>query len=160
MSYEGIDVRFLQKKVGGSQLGTKQRHSIVDFISILSVMATKACMVKNIHHEFIEAGMIDINNLQYPVFGKIISTCRRISSVEEYKNIENNMNTIIHESCEFGHISEEVCNHIGIARDRDSMSCEVMQDHNFTRKLSTYQMPNSQTSNLSPKGKTSTKSAD
>jgi hypothetical protein len=107
-------------------LAPNKRHSLVDFISTLSDMATKACMVKNIQHGFIEARMIDINDLWYPVFNKIISTCRRIPSVEEYTNIENNMNTIIHESCKFGHISEEVYDRIGIARDRDSIGREVM----------------------------------
>jgi hypothetical protein len=78
--------------------------------------------------------MIDINSLQYPVFDKIISTCRRIPSVEEYTNIENNMNTIIHESCKFKHISEEVYDRISIARDRDSMGREVMRDAKFSQE--------------------------
>jgi hypothetical protein len=62
--------------------------------------------------------MIDADNLRYPVFDEIIATCKRNPSVEEYKNIENNMNTIIHESCEFGHISEEVYDRLNIVRDR------------------------------------------
>jgi hypothetical protein len=117
-----------KEKLGDLNLAPNKRHSLVDFISTLLVMATKACMVKNIQHGFIKAGMIDINNLLYPVFDMIISTCQWIPSVEVYKNIEKNMNTIIHESCKFGHISKEVYNHIGIARDRESMGREVMQD--------------------------------
>ncbi len=54
--------------------------------------------------------------------------------MEEYKNIKNNINTIIHESCKFGHISKEVYDRIGIARDRDSMGREVMQDATFSRE--------------------------
>ncbi len=65
--------------------------------------------------------MIDGDNLRFPVFDRIIATCRRNPSTEEYNNIENNMNTIIHESCEFGHISEEVYDRIGIPRDRDKI---------------------------------------
>ena len=91
-------------------------------------MATKACTVKNIQQGFIDAGMIDGDNLHFPVFDQIIATCRQNRSTEEYNNIENNMNTIIHESCEFGHISEEVYDRIGIPRDRDSMGREVMWD--------------------------------
>ena len=44
------------------------------------------------------------------------------------------MNTIIHESCEFGHISEEVYDRIGIPRDRDSMGREVMRDATISQK--------------------------
>jgi hypothetical protein len=108
-------------------LAPNKRYSLIDFISSLSVMATKACKVKNIQHGFIKAGMIDDENLRYPVLDKIIATCRRNPSVEEYKNIENNMNTIIHESCEFGHISKEVYDCLNIVRDRDSMGCEVLR---------------------------------
>ena len=75
--------------------------------------------------------------------------------MEEYKNIENNMNAIIHETCKFGHICEEVYHGLNIIRDRDSNGREVIAGcHNFTRKLSAYQMPYSQTSNKSQKGKT------
>ncbi len=70
--------------------------------------------------------MIDAENLRYPVFDKIIANCRRNPSVKEYKNIENNMNTFVHESCEFGHISKEVYDRLNIVRDRDSMGCEVI----------------------------------
>ncbi len=68
-------------------LAPNKRNSLIDFISSLSVMATKACTVKIIQHGFIEAGMIDAENLQYTEFDKIIATCRWSPSVEEYKNI-------------------------------------------------------------------------
>jgi hypothetical protein len=57
-------------------LAPNKRNSLVDFISSLSVIATKACTVKNIQHGIIEAGMIGAENLRYPVFDKIIATCR------------------------------------------------------------------------------------
>ncbi len=44
------------------------------------------------------------------------------------------MNTIIHESCEFGHISEDVYDRIGIPRDRDSMGREVMRDATISQE--------------------------
>jgi hypothetical protein len=131
---KGLMLDAFTEKLDHLNLAPNKRHSLVVFISSLSVIATKACMVKNIQHGFIEAGMIDAENLRYPVFDKIIATCRRNPSVEEYKNIENNMNTIIHESCEFGHISEEVYDRPNIVRDRDSMGCKVMQDATITRE--------------------------
>ena len=36
------------------------------------------------------------------------------------------MDTIIHESCEYGHISEHVYDRLNIVRDRDSLGREVM----------------------------------
>jgi len=78
--------------------------------------------------------MIDVDNLRYPVFDRIISTCRRNPSMEEYKNIENNMDIIINESYEFGHISEEVYDRLGIAKDRDGMGREVMRDATISQE--------------------------
>jgi hypothetical protein len=123
-----------KEKLEHHNLAPNKRYSLVDFISSLSVMATKACTVKNIQHGFIKAGMIDAENLRYPVFDKIIATCRWNPSVEEYKNIENNMNTIIHESCEFRHISKEIYDRLNIIRDKDSMGCEVMRDAKITQE--------------------------
>jgi hypothetical protein len=123
-----------KEKLEYLNLAPNMTHSLIDFISTLSVMATKACTIKNIQHEFIMAGMIDDNNLHFPVVNKIIATCRCNPSVEEYKNIENNINTIIHESCDFGHISKEVYNGLNIVRDRDSMGCKVMWDATISQK--------------------------
>ncbi len=123
-----------KEKLQDLNLAPNKRQSLVDFILTLLVMATKACMVKNIQHGFIETGMIGDDNLRHPVFDKIIATCRRNPSVEEYKNIENNMSTIIYESCEFGHISEDVYNHLNVIRDRDSMGHEVMQDATISQE--------------------------
>ncbi len=44
------------------------------------------------------------------------------------------MNTIIHESCEFGHISKEVYDFLIIVRDRDSMGREVMRDATISQE--------------------------
>ncbi len=43
-----------KEKLKHLNLAPNKRHSLVDFISSLSVMATKACMVKNIQHGFIK----------------------------------------------------------------------------------------------------------
>ena len=96
---KALMLNVFKEKLDDLTLAPNKRHSLVDFISILSVMATNACTVKNIQHGFIEAGMIDGDNLRFPVFDRIIATCRRNPSTEEYNNIENNMNTIINESC-------------------------------------------------------------
>ena len=100
----------------------------------MTVIATKACTVRNIQHGFIEAGKIVGDNLCFPVFEKILAICRHNPSMEEYKNIENKTNTIIHVSCEYGHISKEVSDAINIVGDRDSMDCEVMRDATISQE--------------------------
>jgi hypothetical protein len=123
-----------KEKLQDFNLALNKRQSLINFILTLSVMVTEACTVKNIQHGFVEKGMINDDNLRYPVFDKMIATCRRNPSVEEYKNIENNMSTIIYESCEFGHISEDVYDHLNVMRDRDSMGREVVRDATISQE--------------------------
>ncbi len=44
------------------------------------------------------------------------------------------MDTIIHESCEYGHISEHVYDRLNIVKDRDSLGREVMRDATITQE--------------------------
>ena len=117
-----------KEKLEYLNLPSNKRHCLIVFISTLSVMTTIACTVKNIQHGFIQAGIIDGDNLHFPVFNKILATCRRNPSIEEYKNIERNMDKIMCESCEFGQISEDIYEALDIVRDRDSMGREVLWD--------------------------------
>jgi hypothetical protein len=102
--------------------------SLIDFISTLSEMATNASSVKNIQHGFIMTGQIVGRNMRFPVFDTILSTCRQNPKKEEYEIIENNMTNILYHSSEYGHISEDVYNQMGIVRDCDSRGCKVLRD--------------------------------
>jgi hypothetical protein len=115
-------------------LTTNKMKSLIDFISTLLEMATKACSVKNIEHGFIMTGQIDGWNMRFPVFNTILSTCRRNPNKEEYENIEKNMTNILYHSSEYGHISKDVYDQMGIVRDHDSMGCEVLRDATISQE--------------------------
>jgi hypothetical protein len=108
--------------------------SLIDFISTSSAIATKVCTVKNIQHGFTEAGMFDGDNLRFPVYDKILATCRWNPSLAEYENIEKNMPTILHHSCEFGHVSDDIYDKLGIIQDREKMGHEVTRDASIFQK--------------------------
>ncbi len=116
------------------RLPSNKTKSLIDFISTLSAIATKVCTVKNIQHGFMEAGLFDGNNLRFPVNDKILATCRRNPSLAEYENIEKNMPTILHHSCEFGHVSDDIYDKLGIIRDRDKMGHEVTRDATISQE--------------------------
>ncbi len=115
-------------------LTANKMKSLIDFISTLSEMATKACSVKNIQHGFIMTGQIDGLHMRTPVFDTILSTCRQNPKKEEYENIAKNMTNILYHSSEYGHISEDAYDQMGIVRDRDSMGCEVMRDATISQE--------------------------
>jgi hypothetical protein len=78
--------------------------------------------------------MIDGNNLRFPVYDKIIATCRRNPSLEEYENIEKNMPMILNHSFEFGHISDDIYDKLGIMQDHDKMGRKVMRDASISQE--------------------------
>jgi hypothetical protein len=104
-----------KNKLENLHLPSNKTKSLIDFISTLSAIATKVCTVKNIQHRFTEAGMLDADNHRFPVYDKILATCRWNPSLAEYKNIEKNMPMILHHSSEFGNISDDIYDKIGIS---------------------------------------------
>jgi hypothetical protein len=77
---------------------------------------------------------LDGDNLRFPVYDKILAICRRNPSLAEYENIEKNMPTILHHSCEFGHVSDDIYDKLGIIRDRDKMGHEIMRDASISQE--------------------------
>jgi hypothetical protein len=115
-------------------LAANKMKSLINFISTLSEMATKACSMKNIQHGFIMTGQIDGWNMHFPVFDTILSTCWQNPKKEEYENIEKNMTNILYCSSEYGQISKDVYNQMGIVRDCDSMGCEFLRDATISQE--------------------------
>ncbi len=115
-------------------LPPNKMKSIINSISALSEMATKACSVKNIQHGFIMDGLIDGINMCFPVFDTIISKCWQNPKKEEYENIEENMTNILYQSSGYGHIADKIYGQMGIVSDRDSMGSEVLHDATISQK--------------------------
>jgi hypothetical protein len=97
--------------------------SLIHFISTISEMATKAYSVKNMQHGFIKAGLIDGVKMHALVFDTILSTCCQNLKREEYENIEKNMANIPFQSCDYGHMGEDVYNQMNIVQDCDRLDC-------------------------------------
>ncbi len=123
-----------KNKLDDINLPSNKTKSLIDFILTLSAIATKVCTVKNIQHGFTEAGMLDGDNHRLPVYDKILVTCRRNPSLAEYENIKKNMPTILHHSCEFGHISDDIYDKLGIQQDHDKMGREVTRDASISQE--------------------------
>lgn len=48
-------------------------------------MVTKAATNTNIQHGFLSNGLIDTKHRRYPDFNRILSTCRRNPTLEQYQ---------------------------------------------------------------------------
>ena len=116
------------------KMAENKKRALIDFLSVIPTIATKACTVDNIRRGFITAGIIDDKRKRYPVFNRILSTCRRDVQVTEYKCIVDNFHRIINEACEKGIVSEEVFEEIGIIKDSDSTGNTVLRDAEISQE--------------------------
>ncbi len=66
-------------------LNSKKKSSLIDFISTLPELATKAATRGNILHGFYESGLIDRTKSRYPVLLKVLGTCRSTIPKELYQ---------------------------------------------------------------------------
>jgi len=94
-------------QLAGFNLALNKRNALIDFLSKIPEIATKACTPDNIQHGFIEAGIIDKDKLRYPVLNKILATCRRNPTKVEYELILDTFEYFLNAAVENGHIPEE-----------------------------------------------------
>jgi len=114
-------------KLACLSLKPSKKNALIDFLSVLPEVATKACTPKNIRHGFIEAGYIDPDKFRYPVFNKILATCRRAIKKDEYENMCETFPHFLQAMVEQGFIPEEYFDLYGIAVDRDMNGDEVVR---------------------------------
>ena len=116
------------------RLASNKRGALIDFLSILPEVATKACTKSNIQHGFIEAGIIDEVNHRYPVFDKMLATCRRNPTVEEYESAKSNFPDFVNAVEERGIIPEELYEMHGIDVDKDAHGNTVRRDYEISQE--------------------------
>ena len=100
------------------QLKTTKKNALIDFISSLPEMTSKAVTRKNVIHGFKENGMIDAKCLSYPDFDKILTTYRTDPTKEEYKLCGKSFPYLIEEFKQKGHIPDKTFEELGFPMDR------------------------------------------
>ena len=96
-----------------------KHNAIVDFISSVPEMTSKAVTRDNITHGFKENGMIDNKYLRYPDLNKILATCRRDPTIDEYNNCIEHFPFLYNMYSRDGHVSDDVFEELGFPMDSD-----------------------------------------
>ena len=126
---------FLEHKVLKQlSLANNKKNAIIDFLSTLPDVASKACTTSNIRHGFIQAGIIDKDRYRFPVFNKILATCRRNPMQEEYNCIIENFEDFIGMACNHGHLTKDLFDVHGIMRDQDCNGNEVLRNAGISQE--------------------------
>ncbi len=88
-----ISNMFHSKNMSFLSLKSTKKNALIDFLSVLPEISTTACSKDNIKHGFIHAGIINKEFNRYPVFNKILATCRQQPTIEELKQWRNHSQT-------------------------------------------------------------------
>ena len=74
----------LQKLANENKLILKssKKNAIIDFVSCVPEMTTRAVTINKRIHDFFENGMIYFDNNRFPYFNNILATCRKDPTVE------------------------------------------------------------------------------
>ena len=79
-------------------LKSTKKNALIDFLSVLPEIATTACSKDNIKHVFIQAGIIYKEFNRYPIFNRILATCRQQPTLEEYRTVLESFETSLRSS--------------------------------------------------------------
>jgi hypothetical protein len=115
-------------------LKPKKEASLVDFISVLPEIATKAATRNNIVHGFIACGLIDKDEMKFPVLDKILGTCRTSIPKEHYDRLIANFGLLYNTMLEHGRIDDELYYELGFPKDLDANGKEVIRDAGITQE--------------------------
>lgn len=112
----------------------------------LPELLERTCTSSNIQHGFIEAGIIDNKvKKRYPVFTKIIATCRRNPTIPEFRNILDNFGYFLEAACENGYVPEELYDLYNVVQDTEAggkvvlRNAGISQEHMQRTKVLTHE---------------------
>jgi hypothetical protein len=101
---------------------------------VLPDIATSVCSKEGIKHGFLEAGIIDKDYHRYPIFNKILSTCRQSYSRDEYDRVVESFEHFLSIMDEEGHIPKEQFDLLGVRIDKDIHGNDVIRAVNISQE--------------------------
>ena len=122
------------KKEGKLALKSSKEHSLIDFISSIPAMSSKATTFEGITHGFLEGGYIDKQYMRYPDFDKILATCGTDPTKEEYELCERMLPSVIEKYLQDGHVDDNTFESMGFPIDKDETGKVVRRECTVTQE--------------------------
>jgi hypothetical protein len=114
----------LSKLQGDLSLPTNKTEALLDYLSCLPQMLTKAVSVNNLQKGFRENGMLSRNCYSqtpyaFPCFDSMLSTCRKVMPIEIRNLCKEHFPTLVATAIKNGHVHEELYDNLGFPMDQD-----------------------------------------
>ena len=92
---------------------------MIDFVASYPEMAVTGLTRDGILEGFITNGMVNSKVERYPDFHKVLATCRKDPTIDEYKNCIDNIPVLYHHVINNGCITDKMFESIGFPLDVD-----------------------------------------
>ena len=122
------------KKEGRLILKSSKEHSLIDFVSSIPAMSSKAMTFEGITHGFLEGGYIDRQHMRYPDFDKLLATCRTDPTKAEYELCEQMLPELVAKYLEKGHVGDDTFELMGFPADKDESGKVVRRESTVTQE--------------------------
>jgi len=118
----------------GLKLNVTKKNALVDFLSCLPQMLTKAAKRSNIAHGFVANGLVGdeathSSEYGFPDFDLMLDTVRQEVTQEEYQLCRSTFSGLFQFQMKNGHAEETEHNRLGFPMDKDPSGQEVSKDH-------------------------------
>ncbi|EJK76050.1 hypothetical protein THAOC_02207, partial [Thalassiosira oceanica] len=130
-----VSTAFLtEPKLQSLKLRSTKKGALIDFLAVIGDVATRACSSKNIRDGFVAGGYIDDKVFRYPVLNKLLATCRRNITKDEYENVLDTFEIFLSTFEAQGHIPEELFDMYGFVHDYGVDGQIVRRDAGITQE--------------------------
>ena len=102
--------------------------ALLDHITVLPSIITRAATPENVTKGFTLNGTVDVKTKAWPDFNAILKTCRRTISKEEEKLCKDKFAELYKYACEYGNIPDEKWYQLGFPVDKNSKGEDVLRN--------------------------------
>ena len=119
---------------GRLYLKDTKKKALVDFVASYPEMAVKGLTREGIMEGFLANGMVDSKFQRYPDFHKLLATCRKDPTVDEYKNCVENVPVLYQHVINNGHIPDDIFESLGFPLDMDEEGTIETRNHGISQE--------------------------
>ena len=100
-------------------LKSSKKNSLVDFISSVPEIVTRAVSKENCRSGFVATGFVDSKFKKYPDFDCLLATCRTSPKIVDYERCKTHFEELFHKCHEEGHVSDADFERLGFPQDHN-----------------------------------------
>lgn len=118
------------------KLRIKKQDAIIDFLAKIPTILSRACVRENVIAGYVANGFIDEKYARFPLFEKVVATCKKMPKLHEFNMFKSTFNPLMHYSYDNGnqYIGDRVFMEYGFPADIDANGEEKIRDATISQE--------------------------